>query len=223
MPQRKIPLVNDQYYHIFNRTIHKEPLFTKIKDCDRAITTLDFYRFANPPLRLSYYLAFGQDKRNNIRSSFFESSKKLVEIIAFCLMPNHFHLLLKQIADGGISKFLAQFQNSYTKYFNTKYARDGHLFRGQFKAIRIEDDNQLLHVQRYVHLNPYTSFVVKNLKDLEDYPYSSLREYLGKPEGFCGKEIILSHFSSVQSYKRFIFDQADYQRKLEEIKHLILE
>lgn len=225
MPQRKVPLVTGEYYHVFNRSINKESILTKAKDCQRAIVTLSYYKTKKPPIRLSYYLALGVDRRQEIIRSLFSNAEKLVDIISFVLMPNHFHLLVKQTLGNGISKFLAQFQNSYTRYFNTKYARQGHLFQGQFKVVRIEDDQQLLHINRYIHLNPYTSFVVKSMEELErNYPYSSLPEYLrGSKDAICNTEIILSHFPDTETYKKFIFDQADYQRKLEIIKHLMFE
>jgi putative transposase len=138
-------------------------------------------------------------------------------------MPNHFHLLLKQIGDSGISKFLSNFQNSYTRYFNVKHERDGSLFLDQFKAIRIESDEQLLHVSRYIHLNPYTGFVIKSEKELETYPWSSYTEYfLDKPR-IIEKDILLSFFDSKSSFKKFVFNQADYQKRLKEIQHLIFE
>lgn len=119
---------------------------------------------------------------------------------------------------------MSNFQNSYARYFNTKSKRISPLWQGQFKAVRIEDDNQLLHISRYIHLNPYTSFVVKNLKALLQYQWSSLSEYLNPATGgICSKEIILSQFGNLDDYQKFILDQADYQRRLEGIKHLILD
>ena len=224
MPKRITPLVTDQYYHIFNRSINKEPIFVNTSDCNRAFTTLNYYKVKNPPIRLSYFLALGVDRRQEIVKSILTEGDKLVELIAFCLMPNHFHFLLKQTAENGTSIFLARFQNSYTRYFNTKHARQGHVFQGQFKAVRIEDEEQLLHVHRYIHLNPYTSYVVKTFEELEHYFYSSLPEYLGESSSeICTKDIILSQFRTRKAYKKFIFDQAKYQRKLDKIKHLILE
>lgn len=225
MPQRKVILVTDQYYHIFNRSINKEPIFTKEKECQRALETLNYYRFENPPIRLSYLLALGPDRRGEIIKSLEKKAKRLVDIICFVLMPNHFHFLLKQNTKNGISLFLAQFQNSYTRYFNTKNRRQGHLLQGQFKTVRIEDENQLLHVNRYIHLNPYTSYVVETPEELEQYRYSSFPQYLNDDTKYhtCDTQIILSHFPTIKQYKKFIFDQADYQRELDQIKHLALE
>ena len=224
MPQRKVIFANDQYYHIFNRSINKEPIFIKQRDCQRALETLGYYRFDNPPIRLSYFLAFGPDKRLEIARALSNNTKKIVDITSFTFMPNHFHFLLKQNVNKGISKFLALFQNSYTRYFNTKNTRSGHVFQGQFKAVRVEDDEQLLHLNRYIHLNPHTSYVVKTFSELKQYPYSSLPEYLNNQKNsLCNIQEVLSHFSSIKKYEDFLFDQAGYQRALEKIKHLILE
>ena len=84
-------------------------------------------------------------------------------------MPNHFHLLLKQTIDNGISHFLSKFTNSYTKYFNTKYNRVGPVFQGVFKSVHIESDEQLMHLSRYIHLNPVVSAVVEK-QNLLSYP-----------------------------------------------------
>lgn len=223
MATRKTPLITNQFYHILNKSINKEPIFTKHKDCQRALITLDFYRFYNPPVRLSYYLGWGIEKKENLMSSLKQKAKELVEIISFCLMPNHFHLLLKQTSDEGISKFMGLVQNSYTRYFNDKHQRQGHLFQGQFKAIRVETDEQLLHLSRYIHLNPYSSFVVKSLEGLEGYPWSSLPEFLEKKDGFCFVETVLSHFPKRSNYRKFIHNNANYQRNLEKIKHITLD
>lgn len=223
MPARFVPLVNDHFYHIFNRGVNKQPIFQGVRDYKRAMGILEFYSF-NPKLRFSKFLLLSQEERNNFMDSLHKINDKLVDIICFCLMPNHFHLLLNQLKDNGISKFMANLQNSFTRYFNTKHERIGPLLQGQFKAVLIEDDNQLLHVSRYIHLNPYSSFIVKDLASLEKYPWSSLSEYLGiASTQICEKLVILSHFKNAEDYKKFVFDQADYQRKLEKIKHLILE
>lgn len=222
MPSRTIPLITDQVYHVFNRSVERIPIFTSIKATKRAIAALSFYRFENPPLRLSYFHLWSDTKQKELLHQLEKENKTLVTIICYCFMPNHFHLLLKQNQENGLSKFLSKFENSFTKYFNTTNKRKGHLFLGQFKAVRIETDEQLLYISRYIHLNPYSSFVVKNLEDLLIYEWSSLPEFLGKIRGFCIKDSILFKFKKT-SYLKFILDRADYQRRLETIKHLALE
>lgn len=224
MPVRKIPLISGQYYHLYNRGINKQPIFLQLKDYKRALDILYFYSFATLKLRFSKFVLLSQEEKDLFWERLRKENNKFVEIVSFCLMPNHFHFLLLQIQDNGISKFMANFQNSYTRYFNTRHKKIGPILQGQCKAVRVEDDDQLLHLSRYIHLNPYSSFVVKTLEDLELYPWSSLQEYIGKVSGeICKKDIILSHFKSSEAYKAFVFDQAEYQRELERIKHLTLE
>lgn len=223
MPARFILLATGQYYHIFNRGVNRQPIFEGVKDYKRAMEVLEFYSYT-PKLRYSKFLLLSQEERSRFMDNLRQGNDKLVDLVCFCLMPNHLHLLLSQKKDNGISKFMANLQNSYTRYFNTKHERVGPLMQGQFKAVLIEDDNQLLHVSRYIHLNPYSSYVVKDAEGLLEYKWSSFPEYLGMVSSeICNKQIILSQFEDVEGYKEFVLDQADYQRKLEEIKHLVLE
>ena len=223
MPGRNIPLVNNQVYHILNRGVFLQPIFKGTKDFQRAIELIKYYQNQNPPLRYSQFLFLSTERREQVLKDLVSRRECWVEIICFCLMPNHFHFILKQIKKEGISRFISNFTNSYTRYFNAKYQRTGHLLQGRFKAIRVETDEQLLHLSRYIHLNPYSSGLVKTIKELEEYPWSSLPEYLGKRQlGFCNKEIVLNQFRYPKQYQEFVFNQADYQRKLERIKHLVL-
>lgn len=223
MPGRLTPLVNEQIYHVFNRGINHQPTFLNKYDYKRATLTTNYYRFSNLPTKLSRLLTLSNEDRTKIMDNLNKENDKLVEILAFCLMPNHFHFLLRQTKDKGISKFLGNLQNSYTRYFNTKNERDGSLFLDQFKAVLIRTDEQLIHVSRYIHLNPYTSYVVKDLNNLFKYPWSSLPEYIEKKPGICELDTIMSTFKTPNAYQDFIKDQADYQRQLHKIQHLALE
>jgi len=220
MPARYCPLVNDYYYHVFNRGVNKQPIFNGVTDYKRAVNILRFYNCKDYPIRFSKFLLLSSDQRKEIWARL-SNSQKHADIISYCFMPNHFHLLLKQNIDNGISKFLANFQNSYTKYFNIKNDRTGHLLQGQFKAVRVDSEEQLLHVSRYIHLNPFSSGVVKKTTDLLNYTWSSFAEYVtGNQFEICSKSIIYSSFNDRQKYKNFVFDNADYQKTLENIKHL---
>lgn len=147
-----------------------------------------------------------------------------MELICYCLMPNHFHFLLKQKLDNGVSKFVGNFTNSYTRYFNTKHDnRVGPLFQGTFKAVHIDDDEQLIHVSRYIHINPTVSFIEK-IGRLEKYHWSSLPEYLGLDgKEICDKDLVMGFFSSTKAYRKFIYDQVGYSKELKKIEHLLLE
>jgi len=224
MPGRKIPLVNNEIYHVFNKGVASQPVFLNKRNYDRARQTFLYYQNKILPLRFSIFTTLSLNKKNKILSELNKKRNFLCEIVAYSLMPNHFHFLLIQKKESGISKFISNFTNSYTRYFNIKKKRIGALFQGKFKAVRVEGNEQLLHLSRYIHLNPYNSSFVKSLKDLINYPYSSFREYLGIDKtNFFSKKIVLSNFRSRKLYQKFVFDQADYQRNLEVIKHLSLE
>lgn len=224
MPGREIPLITNQVYHVVNRGIASQPVFFDKRDYQRILEASFYYQNQNPPLSYSHFLRLPTQRRTEVLTELNAQGKFLVEIIALSLLPNHFHFLLKQLRDEGISFFMSNLTNSYTRYSNTKNERVGPLFQGKFKAVMIETDEQLLHVSRYIHLNPHTAYVVKTLKELETYPYSSFPEYLGHSKtNFFQKEIVLGQFKDIVSYKNFLFDQADYQRRLSQIKHLILE
>jgi len=131
-------------------------------------------------------------------------------------MPNHMHLLIQQLQNNGVSIFMSQLCNSYTKYFNTKHKRVGPLLQGRFKSVLIVDNYQLLHVSRYIHINP---IVARMVTKLEDYPWSSFAQYMGSAKGFCSLEKIMEQFQSSQEYKKFLEDQISYGETLETIKH----
>lgn len=141
-------------------------------------------------------------------------------------MPSHFHLLLQQIKNNGIAKFVGNISNGYTRFLNVKNETYGPIFQGKFKAVLIESDEQYMHVTRYIHLNPYTSYIVKSTEDLLNYPYSSLPLFLNdnnESKPLVHKQDILSYFKSIEDFKEFTLDQKDYQKRLAAIKHLTLE
>jgi len=162
------PFSNFGYYHIYNRGVEKREIFMDNWDYSRFMETLDFYRRSPQPQKLSDF------RRKIISLREVEDQKELVKVLVYCLMPNHFHLLIQQLIDGGITTFISNLANSYTRYFNTKYGRIGALFQGAFKAKPIENDAYLLQVSKYVHRNPYSLPQWKN----RIYPYSSYRYYL---------------------------------------------
>ena len=221
MPGRKTVLATGEVYHLFNRGNAYRPIFLTVRDYQRFLKTINFYRYLFLPLRLSKYLILSRNKRKELQKQLNEKGKFLVEIFSFCLMPNHYHLLLKQVEDKGISKYLSQVQNSYSRYFNVKRKKAGSVFQGHFRAKRVETDEQLIHLSRYIHLNPYSSYIVKSINDLKIYPWSSLPGYLGESNySFVKEDFILDLFKDKKDYQDFVFNQADYQRELEKIKHL---
>jgi putative transposase len=221
MPGRKIPLVTGEYYHVFNRGVNKFSIFESTSCYKRCIDQINYYRHQKTPIKYSALIKLNYDIRQSIWDLVLKSNEKQVEIVAFCLMPNHFHFLLKQTIDQGISKFMSKFQNSYTRFYNTKNSRTGPLLTGKFQAVLIESDEQLLHVSRYIHLNPLVGGVVKGFKQLLSYKWSSLPDYYNKPgKSICGSEIVLNQFKSSSSYINFLYKQLAYAKELNYLKHL---
>ncbi|MBI2613389.1 MAG: transposase [Candidatus Levybacteria bacterium] len=212
MPSRIIPFVNGEYYHIFNRGVAKMQIFNNFYDYNRFVKTMIYYSIEGPKPRFSVFTP---------TISILNINKKIVDIICYCLMPNHFHFLLRQVKKGGITEFVSRLSNSYTKYINIKNKRVGPLLQGNFKAVHVETNEQLLHLSRYIHLNPLVSYVVK---DLDIYKWSSYLEYIDLiNNGICDKKIILDQFKSPKEYRQFVLDQESYGKKLEAIKHQLLD
>lgn len=218
---RKITFKNDYIYHVFNRSIERKPIFTAKRELDRALHLFKFYRHKDIPIRFSQLLQQPEDTRNAILEKLY-SSDKIVEILCYCLMPNHFHIMIRQKHDGGIARFMSNVTNAYTKYFNTKHQRVGPLFEGIFKAVFVENDEQLIHLSRYVHLNPVASSII-DANQLESYYYSSYVEYVSQLNNIANKETVLGMFRNIAAYKQFTLDQVNYAKELEKIKHLALE
>jgi putative transposase len=222
MPGREEPLVTNEIYHVFNRGITDLQTYSNRGDYSRFIDTFKYYLPLPTLIRFSHFIRLPESRKTELLQQV--SSNFRVDLMAYCLMPNHFHLLLKQKVDEGIPGFLGLITNSYTRYFNTKNHRVGPIFQGRFKAVRIENENQLLHVSRYIHLNPYSSGIVSRPGDLENYPYSSFPEYLyPQVSKICRNEQIINLFRGSGEYRDFVLDHSDHQRQLEYIKHLTLD
>lgn len=212
MPSRIIPFVNGEYYHVFNRGVAKMQIFNNSYDYARFIKTMVYYSIEGPKPRFSIF---------SPTTLALNTNKKIVDVICYCLMPNHFHFLLRQVKKGGITEFVSRLSNSYTKYINIKNKRVGPLLQGNFKAVHVETNEQLLHLSRYIHLNPLAGYVVK---DLDSYRWSSYPEYINLIDNeICDKKIILDQFKSSDKYKQFVLDQAAYGKELERIKHQLLD
>ena len=138
-----------------------------------------------------------------------------VKILCYCLMPNHFHLLVKQEKDEGSIRFISAIENSFAKYFNIKHKRIGPLFLPSCKNKIIRSESQFIHVSRYIHLNPYTAGIVKTVNELHRYPYSSYLEYYFHKPHMCDLSDVLYAFNNnSESYTFFVENRAEYQRKL---------
>ncbi|MFA6253733.1 MAG: transposase [Candidatus Paceibacterota bacterium] len=168
-------------YHIYNRGVDKREIFGSDDDRKRFLACLRHFNDADQARSIEGY---------NEKSKVPDNREKLVEILAFVLMPNHYHLLVKPLVENGVSEFMRKLGVGYTHYFNIKYERSGTLFQGKYKFVRIEDDEQLNYIPFYIHFNPAElvesrwkehEIADKNrlLEFLRSYQWSSLNDYLG--------------------------------------------
>ena len=212
MGTRKETFANGEFFHIYNRGVDKRIIFTDKYDVNRFFKSLIEFNVVDPIGSL-YENSFHQ-----LGGSTAKLMEKLVNIIAYCLNPNHYHLILEQLVDGGISEFMKRI-GGYTWYFNHKYERSGALFQGRFKSVHIDSNEYLLHVSAYVNLNDRvhklggsTAKLIESLSSWGEYTDIGVK-------GICEKEIILGQFENVEEYKEFALSSLEsiIQRK-EEMK-----
>lgn len=200
MPSRNIlkEYTPNSYYHIYNRGVAKQAIFLHKTDYIVFLSLLKRHLSIEPQT----------DKSGR----FYPHYKAKVDLLAFVLMPNHFHLLVYQGEESQtITKLLRSVCTAYTMYFNKKYKRVGPLFQSRFKASKISTDEYLLHISRYIHLNPLA---------YKTYEWSSLLYYLnGHSAEWLQPERILDLFDNVKEYNKFILDYEDYKESLELIKY----
>ncbi len=222
---RKIKIVPGEYYHIYNRGNNKQAIFFDDNDWIRFLFLILHFRspeyFYNLSRPISYFV------RHRVFNIAEEQIHKIlknqyIELINFILMPNHFHLLVHERQEKGISRYMQRVLNAYAKYFNIKYKKTGHLFQGPYRAVRVKNNEQLLHLSAYIHRNCRELHKWKNHEDL--YPWSSYRDYIFKNR--WGKllkmDIILDQFSNPGKYKNFV-DTSGAKLKSELEKNIQLD
>lgn len=208
----KAPLVTGEIYHVYNKSIAEFVIFNNDAEFLHIKDTVRYYKIENQPIKFSKIGTHVDDAEQK------PSDKKLVEIICYCFMPTHIHLVLKQLTEDGISNFMRHVLNSYSHYFNIKHNRKGPLWETSFKKVLVERDAQLLHLTRYIHLNPVTAYIINNP---EDWKWSSYRDYVfDNKEGVCEYDNVLDIKS--EEYKKFVENRISYQRELANIKGLLL-
>ncbi len=196
---RRVQLGNGSFYHIYNRGVDKRNVFLDSKDFDRFLHSMEVFNTVEPigGLYVRALLERGLQKHSARRPT---SSGGLIRVICYCLNSNHFHMILEQLVDGGISEFMKRL-GGYTKYINTKYQRSGALFQGKFKYSHINSNEYLLHASAYVNLNNR----VHRLHSAEFR--SSWSEYAGvKKNSFCHTKVILEQFNDFAEYEEFAKD-----------------
>lgn len=217
--KRRATFVPEEYYHVYNRGVDKREIFSSKSDYDRFLallylcntdTAIRFPKDASS----DYYTVYITQRENT-----------LVDICAYCLMPNHFHILLREREEGGISAFMQRLTTAYTMYFNTRSERSGSLFQGPFKAEHASDDRYLKYLIAYIHLNPVKiveplwsesgiSEREKAQDFLESYAYSSYQDFSGshRPQNaILTKGALPEYFSTPTSFKDNLKEWIEYR------------
>lgn len=259
MPYRDEQFVNGEIYHVVIKRIEDNLLFKNIDDYYRGIFSV--YEFNNISLvsirdrreiraKIKAIISrtprdphSGQFPRVRVDSSVVDELEldrrdKLIEILAFCFMPNHIHLLLRQVRDGGISKFMNKFGSGYSCYFKKKHElkNKGYFFQGRFVSVHIKTDEQLKIVFVYIHTNPISLIEpkwkeigiqnpVKVIEFLENYKWSSYPDYIGKKNfpSVTEREFILEIMSGGQGCKDFIENWVRHKGEIREFAELAIE
>lgn len=210
MSIRKVNFVDREYYHLYSRGNNKQKIFQNKHDYEHFLKLI--------------FLANGEKR---FKISFLDSAiyntkrgELIVGIGAYCLMPNHFHILITQTTENGISKFMHKVLSSYSHYYNKRYDRTGFLFESKFKSEYIEDDIYLKYLFSYIHLNP-VKLIQKDWKEegiknriqivnfLKDYKFSSFDDYLGskrRESMILNREVFPEYFLTKKDFIEEIFD-----------------
>ena len=194
-----------EYYHIYNRGNEKKEIFREQDD----------FRFFLE--RMTKYLLpekFKQRVRELLPNNTFS-------LISYCLMPNHFHLLIRQNTELPVTALMRRLGTSYSMYFNRKYQRVGGVFQDQYKMVLVDDNRYLIWLSAYIHQNPKVANLASNLKD---YPWSSYNEFLGQSTlAICDKNIILQQFANLDEYSNFLKESYSLIKHKKDIESLLID
>jgi len=204
---RKIKIVEQEYYHIINRGNNKQLIFKDDRDRIRFLFLILFLQSSATIYNISRQVKyFEKNKLFKVSDDVLNGiiRNREVELIAFVLMPNHFHLVVRELKAGGISQYMQRVSGAHARYFNIKHSNSGHLFQAPFQIVHIKDDNQLLYLSAYVHRNPREIKEWTNKEYL--YPWSSYQDFVGENRWgeLLKPDIILDQFSSKEKYKSFV-------------------
>jgi len=232
MSYRQIIFANGEYYHLFNRSVGDENIFDGAWNINHMLDLMDYYRFRHR-IRFSKLKELTKKDRSAYLNEIASKTDPLVELYCYAFMPNHFHIIARQLETNGIRNFVSNIQNGYAKYYNLKKNRHGGVFINPYQATWLEKEGQFVHVTRYVHLNPVTSFIVEFDKlntvlgssfmyysDLNMKPVRLFDEHLHNAF-VINRDFVLSMFASQKKYIKFMCDRVDYQRQLKKIEGLL--
>ncbi|HCC59626.1 MAG: hypothetical protein A2402_03265 [Candidatus Staskawiczbacteria bacterium RIFOXYC1_FULL_37_43] len=245
MPRRKEQFVTGEIYHIVIRAIDNNLIFKDLNDYYRGIFSIYEFNNAIPVNIFNRRLARTAEKKKEkfcelgAHKILVEDARdKFIKVLAFCFMPNHVHLLTKQIKDGGISKFMQKVGGGYGGYFNRKYQRKGHVFQNEFKSVHVDTDNQLIATASYIFTNPIAliepSWKEKGIqkhsvkevsKFLEDYKWSSYQDCIGVKNfpSVTEREFLLETMGGINGLNGVVKDWIEHKKDIAKYTDLFLE
>lgn len=192
MPLRSDEFFPESYYHVYNRGANREDIFLSEENYSYCLRLLQKYMSAYE-----------------------------VSIVASCLMPNHYHLLVRQDGNTPVSEFIQVVFNSYVQSFNTWYDRTGTLFEGRFKHLHVDSDSYILQVCRYIHLNPVEAGLVRMP---EEWPHSNYQEWIGMRSTWkCDAEFVHQYFPTAKNYQEFVIDYMKERHEDKELSKYLLD
>jgi len=240
MPYRKEQFENDGIYHIMLRGLDDNLIFKDVNDYYRGIFSIYEFNNANPieirKRRQARRKEKKKEKSGSPSSAIIDRRDKLGEILCFCFMPNHIHLLIRQLKSDGIIKFMRKVGTGYAKYFNKKYNRKGYVFQNRLRSVGIESDNQFRIIFNYIHSNPvsliepgWKEIGIKNPNKvtgfLKNYKWSSYQDYLGinNFSSVTQRNFMLDFMGGSEGCRLAIKDWMNYKRKIDQSKDFLLE
>jgi putative transposase len=201
---RLIPIAPGEYYHLFNRGVNKQVIFHDNRDYARFLFLILYFqteiKFPQVGRHIDKYVksrAFDIEEVDEVVKN------RKVELVSFCIMSDHFHLIIREISEGGISSYMQRVLTAYSKYYNTKYQKSGHVFQGPYRFIHVEDNEQLLYLSTYIHRNPRE--ILKWLGKEDQYEWSSYQDFIieNRWRGLLLNDIVLGQFKSKEKYREF--------------------
>lgn len=201
-------LAPGEYYHICNRGVGKQTIFSENGDYFRFLFLILYFQSMQKVEHIGraakdFAISHGQ---HPMLAKLAEKiiKDRTVELVAFCFMSNHFHLIVKEVKEGGISSYMQRALNAYGKYYNTKYKKSGHVFQGPYRARHIADDRYMHHLSAYIHRNPRETREWRN--KYAEYEWSSCQDFVreNRWEGLLVPEIILGGFKDKSKYQKFL-------------------
>ena len=211
---RKKPLANNEYYHIYNRGVDKREVFSDDRDYFRFLLSINLLNDRKDGMMIKWRDYQRCVKNANVDDFLklnFRNREYLVDIISYCLMPNHYHFVLKQNVEKGIERFLQKLGTSYTKYFNKKYHRNGSLFQGTFKSSHISSTGLLLRMAVYASCNSE----IHKVDIARDYPWCSFAAHAGRQKNdIINNSMFIGHFREGKDFEEYAKENIlDFQER----------